>query len=353
MTRETQNSQNLSRKWQWLVFALVILSSFACVFISAQGALMRKQERVISANMLAAATVSYQLDPEKESIFAPLDVNVIIEATYDAGNLERTPASESVKTTPIRVAALPPTTTPKPNTPVKALPTDTPEDAATQAVPSDTPVLPTETEIPPTSTELPPTATKTATSTATIAPTNTATKVPPVPTQTPTEKPTKKPKKPTQTPVPPTATPSPTPSSTQTSTSTPTFTWTPVPTNTPTSTLTPSDTPVIPPTDTPIPTPTFTPTPVYLSIRPLLTCVEDNGDGTFTAHFGYNNRNAYDVDIPIGNRNRLFPGNDDQGQPTHFTPGRHDSVFSVEFVLGRIWVLDDRVRIAGPDDNCP
>jgi len=87
MTRETQNSQNLSRKWQWLVFALVILSSFACVFISAQGALMRKQERVISANMLAAATVSYQLDPEKESIFAPLDVNVIIEATYDAGNL--------------------------------------------------------------------------------------------------------------------------------------------------------------------------------------------------------------------------------------------------------------------------
>ena len=55
-----------------------------------------------------------------------------------------------------------------------------------------------------------------------------------------------------------------------------------------------------------------------------------NQDGTFSLLFGYYNRNQKeDLDIPIGPNNRIEPGGPDQGQPTHFLPGRQWGLFTV------------------------
>jgi len=54
-------------------------------------------------------------------------------------------------------------------------------------------------------------------------------------------------------------------------------------------------------------------------------------DGNSYALVGYFNRNTkQEFDIPIGPNNRIEPGGPDQGQPTHFLPGRQWGVFSVK-----------------------
>lgn len=55
-----------------------------------------------------------------------------------------------------------------------------------------------------------------------------------------------------------------------------------------------------------------------------------NPDGTFSILFGYFNRNGkQELDIPIGPSNKIEPGGPDQGQPTHFLPGRGWGVFTI------------------------
>ncbi len=55
-----------------------------------------------------------------------------------------------------------------------------------------------------------------------------------------------------------------------------------------------------------------------------------NPDGTFSILFGYFNRNAKEeLDIPIGEQNKIEPGGPDRGQPTHFLPRRQWGMFSV------------------------
>src|SRR5256712_6936856 len=55
-----------------------------------------------------------------------------------------------------------------------------------------------------------------------------------------------------------------------------------------------------------------------------------NQDGSFNLLFGYYNRNQKeDLDIPVGPNNRIDPGGPDQGQPTHFLPGRQWGLFTV------------------------
>jgi hypothetical protein len=56
----------------------------------------------------------------------------------------------------------------------------------------------------------------------------------------------------------------------------------------------------------------------------------DNADGSQSFLVGYLNRNRQlEVDVPIGPNNRIEPGAPDQGQPTHFLPGRQPGVFVV------------------------
>jgi hypothetical protein len=134
---------------------------------------------------------------------------------------------------------------------------------------------------------------------------------------------------------------------------TPSITFTSKPTSTTTPIPLPTDTPISLPSDTPIPLPSDTPIPAYRHIRPILECVRDNGNGTFTAYFGYNNRNSYDVSISIGRDNGFLPFPVDRGQPKNFSPGRHSPVFDVNFIVPITWFLDGDFEIAVPGNDCP
>jgi len=67
------------------------------------------------------------------------------------------------------------------------------------------------------------------------------------------------------------------------------------------------------------------------NLIPLLNCVQDNGNGTFTAHFGYLNQTAIAITVPLGPKNMFVPPPNDRGQPTVFQPGENDDVFRVTF----------------------
>ncbi|MBZ5576803.1 MAG: hypothetical protein LAP40_09620 [Acidobacteriia bacterium] len=55
-----------------------------------------------------------------------------------------------------------------------------------------------------------------------------------------------------------------------------------------------------------------------------------NPDGAYSILLGYYNRNQQqELDIPIGPQNHIEPGGPDQGQPTHFLPGRQWGVFTI------------------------
>jgi hypothetical protein len=60
-----------------------------------------------------------------------------------------------------------------------------------------------------------------------------------------------------------------------------------------------------------------------------LECVEDNGNGTYSAYFGYKNDNGVNITLD-GSRN-TFPLDVNNRRVTEFLPGRHDFVFGVEF----------------------
>ncbi len=64
---------------------------------------------------------------------------------------------------------------------------------------------------------------------------------------------------------------------------------------------------------------------------PLLECVENNGNGTYTAHFGYLNNGISVISLPVGPKNMFVGGDKDRGQPTVFNPGEHPSEFTVVF----------------------
>jgi len=53
-------------------------------------------------------------------------------------------------------------------------------------------------------------------------------------------------------------------------------------------------------------------------------------DGSRSFLVGYYNRNSQqEIDVPIGQNNRIEPGGPDMGQPTHFLPGRQWGMFTV------------------------
>jgi hypothetical protein len=55
-----------------------------------------------------------------------------------------------------------------------------------------------------------------------------------------------------------------------------------------------------------------------------------NPDGSRMFLIGYFNRNTQqELDIPVGDNNRIEPGGPDMGQPTHFLPGRQFGMFAV------------------------
>jgi hypothetical protein len=77
-------------------------------------------------------------------------------------------------------------------------------------------------------------------------------------------------------------------------------------------------------------------------VSPTFDGWESNPDGTFSLYFGYYNRNSdEEIDVPLGPENNFDLGNGDQGQPTHFYPGRRWFVFKV--IVPKDWPKDKRV----------
>jgi hypothetical protein len=70
------------------------------------------------------------------------------------------------------------------------------------------------------------------------------------------------------------------------------------------------------------------------TLIPNLECVAPNADGTFTAYYGYNNKNGASIDVPYGTKNQLAL--DVSGsRPTHFVPGVQHFVFGVDFTTNQ------------------
>jgi hypothetical protein len=80
-------------------------------------------------------------------------------------------------------------------------------------------------------------------------------------------------------------------------------------------------------------------------VRPVLECVMVNGDGTYTAVFGYESSSSTVETIAHGGRNRLVADPPPPASsPESFEPGRHVAVFSVTTaaasVTWRVWTLE-------------
>ena len=82
-------------------------------------------------------------------------------------------------------------------------------------------------------------------------------------------------------------------------------------------------------------------------VRPVLECVTNNGDGTYTAFFGYENENSVSVYIPVGSKNKFTPNPQDRGQTRVFKPGRQIKVYTVNFNGSNlVWTLNGRTSTA-------
>lgn len=68
--------------------------------------------------------------------------------------------------------------------------------------------------------------------------------------------------------------------------------------------------------------------PACRQLAPVLECSWDNGNGTRTLVWGYDNPTPSTLNIDIGNKNKMSPGAENQGQPTLFQPGRYANVFT-------------------------
>lgn len=101
--------------------------------------------------------------------------------------------------------------------------------------------------------------------------------------------------------------------------------------------------------------------PPVLPIHPILECIVDHGNGTFTAHFGYDNENVWSSNVPIGTDNHVQPTPQDRGQPTDFVPGPTPAfpatAFQVAFTTGQslVWHLlgEQSAAASSSATKCP
>src|SRR3712207_6411123 len=80
------------------------------------------------------------------------------------------------------------------------------------------------------------------------------------------------------------------------------------------------------------------------SVTPILDCLRQNPNGSYTAVLGYTNTSRSPVTIPRGTWNRISPAGYDGSQPTVFQPGtRHGAVTVTitrsEYMGGPYWWL--------------
>jgi hypothetical protein len=91
-------------------------------------------------------------------------------------------------------------------------------------------------------------------------------------------------------------------------------------------------------------------------VTSILECVAANADGTFAAHFGYDNPNPFVVKVGADHDNAFHPGPIYRtGQPEWFVPGRVQDWFAVLFDgNGLTWTLDGHAVTANRNSpKCP
>ena len=90
------------------------------------------------------------------------------------------------------------------------------------------------------------------------------------------------------------------------------------------------------------------------TISPVLEVVYREADGSYTAVWGYLNRNNVPITVPIGATNRFWPDPAGRGQPTVFLVGRQVRVFETPFASGNlVWSLKGRTGTAGTGGAVP
>jgi hypothetical protein len=97
-------------------------------------------------------------------------------------------------------------------------------------------------------------------------------------------------------------------------------------------------------------------------VSPVLECVVDRGSGwsnpatRYVARWGYQNRNTFQVEIPVNSStNKFTPTPFNRGQPTVFLPGRVRNTFEVAFNGNNlVWHLSGRTATASsnPVQRC-
>jgi hypothetical protein len=91
------------------------------------------------------------------------------------------------------------------------------------------------------------------------------------------------------------------------------------------------------------------------SVKPTLTCVAKNNDGSWLAVWGYNNPNASTVSIPAGAQNQMTPAYT-TAQPTSFAPGASTAAWSTKYADGTspAWTLDgNTAAVTAGAATCP
>jgi hypothetical protein len=316
------------RRWEWLLLLLALLMSFCCVFCSTGVVLQELWPEQLSASLLATRQADYELTPLDSVKYAPIDPFIGAQAATDVARLQTTPTGPGRPGAITSIGLLPATPTLAATSgglPLPPFQPDTTQPPPTVEVPSVTPEV-TVSDTPAGS----PTAVPVSPTPATAAPSVTPAGSPTVPAASPTVQATS----------PPVATVTPVP---------------PLPTNPPPT--------AIPTTQPPPPPPPpadddddddddSSPPPAVVPVRPILERVQDNGNCTTTAFWGYQNDNPFVVTIPIGANNTFNPGPSAQGQPTAFNPGRVANAFSTVFNSTLGWTLAGTTVSAAQISTC-
>ena len=77
------------------------------------------------------------------------------------------------------------------------------------------------------------------------------------------------------------------------------------------------------------------------NVEPKVQCIDKNKDGSYTAHFGYLNKNEFDLEFPAGTKlNEVIPAPSDRGQPEVYIQGKLDNQFAAKFTDSVTWILN-------------
>jgi hypothetical protein len=315
------------RRWELLLLLLALLMSFCCVFCSTGVVLQELWPEQLSASLLATRQADYFLTPLDSVKYAPIDDPFIgAQAATDVARLRTTPVGPGGPDAITSIGLLPATPTPAATSgelPLPPFQPDTTQPSPTAEAPSVTPEA-TVSGTPAGS----PTAAPASPTPATAVPSVTPAGSPTAPAASPTVQATSSPLA-TVTPVP------------------------PVPTNPPSTAIpTTQPPPPPPPADDDDDDDDSSPPPAVAPVRPILERVQDNGNCTTTAFWGYQNDNPFVVTIPIGANNTFNPGPSAQGQPTAFNPGRVASAFSTVFNTTLGWTLAGTTVSAAQISTC-